>query len=162
MSDTDGSQQLTRHTYERLQAELEDLTTRGRVEIAAAIESARALGDLSENGDYHAAKDSQGKMESRIRQLQRLLKTATVVDAGQGSDGTVAAGTVVTLRYEGDDEDDTTDFFVGSIEERQGDLTVVSPGSPLGQALLGHAVGDAVEYAAPGGTLKVEIVNVGT
>ena len=61
-------------------AELEDLTTRGRVEIAAAIEAARALGDLSENGDYHAAKDSQGKMESRIRQLQALLKDAEVVD----------------------------------------------------------------------------------
>ena len=140
MSDASDTQ-LTRDTYDRLQAELEDLTTRGRVEIAAAIESARALGDLSENGDYHAAKDAQGKMESRIRQLQRLLKTATVVDADQASDGTVAPGTVVTLRYEGDDEDDTTDFFVGSIEERQGDLTVVSPGSPLGQALLGHVVG---------------------
>lgn len=161
MSDT-AAAQLTPATYDRLQAELEDLTTRGRVEIAAAIESARALGDLSENGDYHAAKDAQGKMESRIRLLQRLLKTATVVDASQAPDGTVAAGSVVTLRYEGDDEDDTTDFFVGSIEERQGDLTVVSPGSPLGQALLGHAAGDAVEYAAPGGTLKVEIVAIGT
>jgi transcription elongation factor GreA len=69
---------------------------------------------------------------------------------------------VVTLRYEGDDEDETTDFFVGSIEERQGDLTVVSPGSPLGSALLGHVAGDTVEYAAPGGTLKVEIVTVGS
>ena len=74
--------QLTRDTYERLQAELEDLTTRGRVEIAALIEAARALGDLKENGDYHAAKDSQGKMESRIRQLERMLKNATVVDGG--------------------------------------------------------------------------------
>ncbi len=69
MSDTSDTQ-LTRDTYERLQAELEDLTTRGRVEIAAAIETARALGDLKENGDYHAAKDAQGKMESRIRQLE--------------------------------------------------------------------------------------------
>jgi len=161
VSDTTDTQ-LTRDTYDRLQAELTDLTTRGRVEIAAAIETARALGDLSENGDYHAAKDAQGKMESRIRQLQRLLKTAIVVDAGQASDGTVAAGSVVTLRYEGDDEDDTTAFFVGSIEERQGDLIVVSPGSPLGQALLGHQAGDAVEYAAPGGTLVVHIVEVGT
>ena len=161
MSDTSGAH-LTQDTYDRLQTELEDLTTRGRVEIAAAIESARALGDLSENGDYHAAKDAQGKMESRIRQLQRLLKTATVVDATQGADGTVAPGTVVTLRYEGDDEDETSDFFVGSIEERHEDLTVVSPGSPLGQALLGHAAGDTVEYAAPGGTLRVEIVTIGT
>ena len=153
--------QLTRDTYDRLSAELEDLTTRGRVEIASAIESARALGDLSENGDYHAAKDAQGKMESRIRRLQHLLKTATVVDADRPTDGTVGPGAVVTLRYEGDGEDETTDFFVGSIEERQGDLTVVSPGSPLGQALLGHSVGDSVAYAAPGGTLEVEIVRVG-
>jgi len=153
--------QLTPDTYDRLQAELADLTTRGRVEVAAAIESARALGDLSENGDYHAAKDAQGKMESRIRQLQRLLKTATVVDASQAGDGTVAAGSVVTLRYDGDREDETTDFFVGSIEERQGDLTVVSPGSPLGRALIGHSAGETVEYAAPGGTLKVEIVRIG-
>jgi transcription elongation factor GreA len=153
--------QLTPDTYDRLQAELVDLTTRGRVEVAAAIESARALGDLSENGDYHAAKDAQGKMESRIRQLQRLLKTATVVDASQAGDGTVAAGSVVTLRYDGDGEDETTDFFVGSIEERQGELTVVSPGSPLGRALLGHSAGEAVEYAAPGGALKVEIVRIG-
>jgi transcription elongation factor GreA len=155
-----SSSHLTRDTYERLSAELEDLTTRGRVEIASAIESARALGDLSENGDYHAAKDAQGKMESRVRQLQALLKAATVVDGEEG-DGTVRPGAVVTLRYEGDPEDETVDFFVGSIEERHDDLTVVSPGSPLGQALDGQVVGDVVEYAAPGGTLRVEIVSIG-
>lgn len=154
--------QLTRDTYDRLQAELEDLTTRGRVEIAAAIEAARALGDLSENGDYHAAKDSQGKMEARIRQLQALLKDAVVVDVASGPCDTVVAGSVVTLRYEGDDEDETQEFFVGSIEERQGGLTVVSPGSPLGQAVVGRSAGETVEYAAPGGTLRVEIVKVGT
>ena len=130
---------LTRATYDRLQAELEDLTTRGRVEIAQAIEAARALGDLSENGDYHAAKDAQGKMEARIRQLQALLKDAQVVEGDDGAgDGTVDTGTMVTLRYEGDDEDDAQEFFVGSIEERQGDLPVVSPSAPLGQALLGR------------------------
>jgi transcription elongation factor GreA len=131
------------------------------VEIAALIEAARALGDLKENGDYHAAKDSQGKMESRIRQLERMLKNAVVVEGGATPDGTVSHGSVVTLRYEGDDEDDTSDYFIGSIEERPGDLTVVSPGSPLGQALLGHAVGDVVEYAPPGGSLRVEIVTIG-
>ena len=161
MSDTSATQ-LTRDTYERLQLELEDLTGRGRVEIANAIEAARALGDLKENGDYHAAKDAQGKMESRIRQLQAMLKDAEIVEGGAPSDGTVVQGSVVTLRYEGDDEDDTQQFFVGSIEERQGDLTVVSPGSPLGTALLGHAAGDTVDYEAPGGTLRVEIVDVGS
>jgi transcription elongation factor GreA len=150
---------LSRQAYERLQAELEDLTTRGRVEIARAIEAARSLGDLSENGDYHAAKDSQGKMEGRIRQIERLLATSRVVEEGTGSDGTVAAGSVVSLRYEGDDTLER--YLVGSIEERRDDLPVISPGSPLGQALLGHAAGDVVEYQAPGGTLKVEIVEVG-
>jgi transcription elongation factor GreA len=152
---------LTKETYDRLQAELEDLTTRGRVEIAHAIEAARALGDLSENGDYHAAKDSQGKMESRIRQLQALLKTAQVVEGTGGADGTVDHGVVVTLRYEGDEEEDVQDFFVGSIEERRGDMPVVSPGAPLGQALIGRSAGDTVEYQAPGGLLRVEIVKVG-
>ncbi len=160
MSDSSATQ-LTRSTYERLHAEVEDLTTRGRVEIASAIEAARALGDLKENGDYHAAKDSQGKMEARIRQLQAMLKKAEVVDEVAPSDGTVAQGSVVTLRYDGDDDADTQTFFVGSIEERQGDVTVVSPGSPLGLAMMGHAAGDTVEYAAPGGTLRVHIVKIG-
>ena len=153
---------LTQETFDRLQAELVDLTTRGRVEIAQAIETARALGDLSENGDYHAAKDAQGKMESRVRMLQRMLKTAQVVDDAPSSDGTVTHGTTVTLRYEGDDEEDVQDFFVGSIEEHRGDTPVVSPSAPLGQALIGRAAGDTVEYQAPGGTLRVEIVRVGS
>ena len=161
MTDASGTEpaRLTQETYERLQAELEDLTTRGRVEIARAIESARALGDLSENGDYHAAKDSQGKMESRVRQLQALLKHAEIVEAGPAADGTVSEGTVVTLRYEGDD--DTQEFFVGSIEERRGDMPVVSPSAPLGQALIGKTAGDKITYDAPGGKLAVEIVKVG-
>jgi transcription elongation factor GreA len=160
VSNTDGSQQLTRDTYDRLQAELEDLTTRGRVEIAAAIESARALGDLSENGDYHAAKDSQGKMEARIRQLTATLKDAEIVDGTALPDTAVATGSIVAIRYEGDDEIER--FLVGSIEERNDELSVVSPGSPLGQALLGRSPGDVVEYEAPGGTLRVEIVKIGS
>ena len=149
---------LTQETHDRLVAELDDLTTRGRIEIAQAIEAARALGDLSENGDYHAAKDAQGKMESRIRHLQALLKTATVVE-DHASDGTVRHGVVVALRYEGDADDDVQRYFVGSIEER-GDLPVASPSSPLGQALVGHRQGEVVEYAAPGGTLRVEIIAI--
>jgi transcription elongation factor GreA len=151
---------LTQATYDRLVAELEDLTTRGRVEIAELIEAARALGDLKENGDYHAAKDSQGKMESRIRMLQRLLKEVELVDEEDAGDGSVDTGSTVTLRYEGDDEDDTQTFFVGSIEERQGDLPVLSPSAPLGQVVMGKNAGDTVEYTAPGGMLRVEIVSV--
>lgn len=148
---------LTKDTYARLVAELEDLTTRGRIEIATAIETARALGDLSENGDYHAAKDAQGKMEARVRQLQALLKTAEIAADDHAPDGTVRLGVVVALRYEGDD--DVQRYFVGSIEER-GDLPVASPSSPLGQAVLGRSAGDVVDYAAPGGTLRVTVIAV--
>jgi transcription elongation factor GreA len=148
---------LSPQAHQRLVDELEDLTTRGRVEIARQIEAARALGDLSENGDYHAAKDAQGKMESRIRQLQAMLASAVIVDPAASS-GEVVAGSVVGLRYSGDDDVET--YLVGSIEERPEDVAVISVGSPLGQALLGHAAGDTVSYEAPNGALEVEIVSV--
>jgi transcription elongation factor GreA len=149
---------LSRQAHDRLREELEDLTTRGRVEIARAIEAARMLGDLSENGDYHAAKDSQGKMESRIRHIERILARATIVDSTE-TGGAIAAGSTVSLRYEGDDEIER--YLLGSIEERVDDVQIMTPGSPLGQALLGKRAGDTAEYEAPGGAvLKVEIVDV--
>src|SRR2546421_4366366 len=143
--------QLSQQAFDRLKAEFDDLTTRGRVEIARAIERARELGDLSENGDYHAAKDDQGKMEARIRQLQAMLDRAVIVES-PGAGGRVETGSVVAIKYEGDEEVER--YLVGSIEERHADLHVVSPGSPLGQALIGHSAGETVEYQAPGGMLK--------
>ena len=151
--------QLSREAFDRLQAEYDELTTRGRVEIARAIEAARAMGDLSENGDYHAAKDAQGKMEARIRQIDNLLSDARIVDPTAAGD-TVSAGSVVSLRYEGDDEVER--YLIGSIEERREGLSVTSPQSPLGQVLIGRRPGDVVEYQASGGILRVEIVEVGT
>ena len=148
---------LSRAAYERLEAELTELTTKGRVEIARKIETARELGDLSENGDYHAAKEEQGKMEGRIRHLEALIKDAEIVEGG-GSDA-VQAGSIVEIQYEGDDESER--YLIGSIEERNTELEVMSPGSPLGQALLGHRVGDVVDYETPNGkVLKVEIVGL--
>ena len=150
--------QLSPSAYERLQAELEDLKTRGRVEIARAIEAARMLGDLSENGDYHAAKDSQGKMEARIRQLEATLKNATIVEA---SSEEVTPGSIVGIRYEGDE--DVEEYLIGSIEEQSDEIEVMSPSSPLGSALLGKRKGDVVEYEVPSGArLKVEIVEIRT
>jgi transcription elongation factor GreA len=152
---------LTQDAFDRLTGELDDLRTRGRVEIARAIEAARALGDLSENGDYHAAKDSQGKMEARIRQLEAMLSHAVIVDSeAAAADGVVSTGTVVSLRYAGDD--DVEHYLVGSIEERREGVSVVSPNSPLGQALLGCKAGDTVTYEAPSGKLEVEVVKVGS
>jgi transcription elongation factor GreA len=150
---------LTPETHARLQAELEDLTTRGRVEIARQIEAARALGDLSENGDYHAAKDAQGKMEARVRQLQQMLGSAVIVERDNSAAQVVEPGVEVEIRYQGDE--DTERYFVGSIEERREGVAVISPGSPLGQALVGHGPGETVHYEAPSGTLTVEIVSIG-
>ena len=152
---------LSRDAYQRLATELDDLTTRGRVEIARKIEEARALGDLSENGDYHAAKDAQGHMESRIRQLEALLKDAVVTNA-VGDPDVVTAGSIVTLKYEGDDDEDAEQYLVGSVEERREGLAVISTGSPLGKALLGRRAGpDPITYDAPNGQLTVFLLHVG-
>jgi len=151
---------LSHAAYDRLDAELADLTTRGRVEIAQKIEAARALGDLPENGDYHAAKDAQGHMEMRIRQLEALLKDAVVSD-DVGDADTVNAGSVVRLRYEGDDDTDAEEYLVGSVEERREGLAVISTESPLGKALLGRRAGpEPIAYEAPNGRLTVYLLAV--
>ncbi|HEX8804780.1 MAG TPA: transcription elongation factor GreA [Acidimicrobiales bacterium] len=148
---------LSPAAYDRLKAEYDDLTTRGRVDIARKIEAARELGDLSENGDYHAAKEEQGKMEGRIRQLASMLENAEIVEAEGG--GAVSHGSVVGIRYEGDDEVER--YLLGSIEERHDDLDVISPSSPLGEALLGSSPGATVSFTAPtGAELRVEVVSV--
>lgn len=150
---------LSRTAFDRLRTEYEDLTTRGRVEIARKIEAAREMGDLSENGDYHAAKEEQGKMEARIRHIEALIRDAEIVDSN-GTSEEIVAGSVVEIRYEGDE--DTERYLIGSIEEKHADLDVMSPGSPLGQALLGAKAGDVVDFVNPSGrTIKVEIVQVG-
>jgi transcription elongation factor GreA len=152
---------LSRTAYERLREELEDLQSRGRVEIARVIERARELGDLSENADYHAAKDDQGRMEARIRQLQSILDGAVLINDEEAAGArVVTTGSVITLRYEGEEE--TERYLIGSIEERREDLAVISPASPLGQALLGKGPGETVSYDAPSGSLRVEIVAIGT
>lgn len=151
------TQHLSPAAYERLKSEHDDLTTRGRVEIARKIEAARELGDLSENGDYHAAKEAQGHMEGRIAHLAFMLENAEIVEGTAGEN--VAHGSVVSIRYEGDDE--VEKYLVGSIEERHDDLDVISPSSPLGSALLGSGPGDTVAFVAPtGAELRVEVVSV--
>src|SRR4026207_1044390 len=135
--------QLSRSAYERLQAEFQDLTTRGRIEVAQKIEAARLLGDLSENGDYHAAKDEQGHMEGRIRQLEHIIETAEIIE--RSDEGIVAAGRIVTIVYEGDDDSMAERYLVGHMEEKVGSLDVMSPQSPLGEAPIGAS---AAERAA--------------
>lgn len=152
------AQQLSQAAYDRLKTEHDDLTTRGRIDIARKIEAARELGDLSENGDYHAAKEEQGKMEGRIMHLARILEDAVIVESEGGGDR-VGTGAIVSIVFDGDDE--VEKYLVGSIEEQRDDVTVVSPGSPMGGALLGASVGDTVEYEAPtGAMLSIKVVEI--
>ncbi len=143
---------LSQAAHDRLREELEHLTTEGRRQASAAIEEARAHGDLRENAEYAAAKEEQGKMEARIRQLSAMLHNAQVGEAPEGD--TVAAGMVVTMVDEDGDEEE---FLLGSREDRPHGLNVVSTQSPLGKALLGRHVGDSVSYAAPAGTFSIRI-----
>ena len=152
-------QQLSPEAHERLLAEHEDLTTRGRIDIAKKIETARELGDLSENGDYQAAKEEQGKMETRIAQLASILENAEIVSMNEsGGDGKVSLGVIVSLLYQGDSEPEK--MLVGSIEEKREDVEVLSPDSPLGEALMGASVGDNVTFEAPNGDLTVKVVAI--
>ena len=153
----DDIHRITIETLEKLQAEYRDLTTVGRTEIARVIEAARLLGDLSENGDYHAAKDEQGKMESRIRQIDQVIRNHELVQRHENA-GAVEHASIVRVVYAGDD--DAQEFFIGSIEEKPDGVLVASPTSPLGAALLGRRVGESVDYEAPSGALSVTIVGL--
>lgn len=156
MTDTAAASYLTQEAYDRLEAELNQLKTDGRSEISKRIEAAREEGDLKENGGYHAAKEEQGKMEARIRQLEHLLQNA-VVGSAPTEKGVVQPGTVVTVEMFGD----TETFLLGSREiiDDDSDLDVYSEQSPLGSALLGGKTGETVTYEAPNGsTVEVKIV----
>lgn len=152
---------LTQEAYDRLRAELDHLVGTVRAEIAQRISDARDEGDLRENGGYHAARDEQGKVEARIRQLQDTLRRARVGETPK-DDGVVEPGMLVTIRFAGDDE--TEQFILGSREMLGLDdsvtVDVYSPQSPLGAAINGKKRGDSATYTAPNGReLTVEIVD---
>lgn len=146
---------LTPAAHEKLVAELEELTTTGRVEISERIAEARSHGDIRENADYDAAKNEQGLMEARIRKIQHTLQTSEVRKASGGD--TVQVGSVVTVKRADGDE---MEVFVAPPENKVDAYLLASPSSPLGGALLGAAAGDAVDYEAPGGTFTVTVVSM--
>lgn len=156
MSTTDATW-LSQDAYDRLQAELNELIA-ARPAMAAEINARREEGDLKENGGYHAAREEQGKAEGRIRQLQELLRVAHVGEAPRGD--SVSIGNVVVIYFD-DDTDDTETFLLGSREiAATTDLTVYSPESALGQAILGARKGQTVTYTAPSGVdIKVTVVS---
>lgn len=151
---------LSQEAYDRLQAELDNLTGPVRVEIAKRIEEARDEGDLKENGGYHAAKDDQAQIEARIQQLTQLLRTAKVGEA-PAANGVVEAGTVVTASIAGAKQT----FLVGNreIHSAGDELDVYSESSPIGAAVLGLKIGETASYTAPSGKeISVEILDVET
>ncbi|GAA1048115.1 transcription elongation factor GreA [Arthrobacter russicus] len=147
---------LTQEAFDRLQGELEELSGPGRVEVVKKIEQARSEGDLKENGGYHAAKEEQGKIEARIRQLTELLRDAHVGESPEDN-GIVEPGMLVVAKIAGE----KTTFLLGSREVAgDTDLDVFSEKSPLGAAIQGHKAGDKLSYTAPNGKdIKVEIIS---
>ena len=138
---------LTQEAADRLAAELADLEGPLRAEIIKKIETARAEGDLKENGGYHAAREEQGKIEGRIRQLKHMLEHAHISTPPVGESGVVGLGMLVTVDIAGDE----IKFLLGSREIASGDVDVYSEKSPLGAAVLGAKVGQTVNYTAPTG-----------
>ncbi|MDP3966965.1 MAG: transcription elongation factor GreA [Nocardioides sp.] len=155
---TEDTVWMTQDGYDKLVAELANLKGPVRDEIIARISDSRDEGDLKENGGYHAAREEQGKIEGRIRQLEDMLRRAEVGETPP-DDGIVEPGMKVTYRFVGDDESE--EFLLGAREVEDGSgLTVYSPQSPLGSAINGAKRGDTVSYEAPNGKmLEVEILD---
>ncbi|HEX2154239.1 MAG TPA: transcription elongation factor GreA [Acidimicrobiia bacterium] len=152
---TDGTTWLTPEAHSKLTEELEQLKTDGRAEIEARIAEARSHGDLRENADYDAAKNDQGMMEARIRQIESLLRRAEVRQVSD--DGTVQIGSVVTVV---DEDGDEVKYFVATPENKVAGLALASPDGPLGSALMGAKEGDSVTYQAPGGTFSLTVKSI--
>jgi transcription elongation factor GreA len=156
----DATAQLTLDAYIRMRKELHHLKTEGRHRVAERLLHAREFGDIMENAEYDAAKEEQGLMEARIRQLEYKLKDPDILQVEESDE--VGPGTLVTLRPTDDglDEEETETYLVAlSAEERAPGVRTVTSSSPLGSALLGRRVGDRITYEAPGGVFTYEVVS---
>ena len=149
---------MTGAAYEAIMAEVKNLKTNERPAIVKAIAEARAHGDLSENAEYHAAKEAQGLNEARIAELEDSLSRANVIDVSKLSGDTVKFGATVELVDEDTDEE-TTYQIVGEFEAdvKQGKISITSP---IARALISKSVGDSVEVNTPGGGKSYEILKV--
>ncbi len=146
---------LTQEAADRLAAELAHLEGPARTDIVKRIEAARAEGDLKENGGYHAAREEQGKIEARIRQLRHMPEHAIIGTPPASESGVVGLGRKVTVDIGGDE----MKFLLGSREIATTDIDVYSEKSPLGSAIIGAKIGDTVTYTAPNGReIKVAIL----
>ena len=149
---------ITLEGYERLEAELKRLKTAERPAVIKAIAAAREHGDLSENAEYHAARDRQAFIEGRVSELEEQIRGADVIDARKLKGKNVKFGAIVKVADEDTDEE-TTFQIVGEYEAdiKAGRLAITSP---LARALIGKRANDSVEVTTPGGTKSYEIVSV--
>jgi transcription elongation factor GreA len=148
---------LTADGAAKLEAELKALKGSGRDELAKRLRSAIQMGDLSENADYHKAKEDQAFMEGRIQELEYLLKNATIIEENLGPSDTVQVGSRITVQ-EGDDPQET--FFLVGASEADPRNGRISNESPIGSALLGRHVGDIVTATTPGGEIRLKIIKI--
>jgi transcription elongation factor GreA len=151
---------LTPQAYERLKEEVDRLKTEGRTRIAERLLHAREMGDIRENAEYDAAKNEQGLMEARIRELERMLKDPDILEDGTQNEAAFPGVLVVLRPLDEDDSDEETYLLAASKEERAPGARTVSVSSPLGRALLGTKPGARVTYNAPGGTFSYEVVRL--
>src|SRR5689334_23437038 len=147
---------ITPEGLEAVKREHDELTTQRRPSIVAKIKAARELGDLSENFEYHAAKNEQGFMEARIAELDAIIKNHVLIEKGDGK-GLVAMGSTVRFREDGQDEETYRIVGPAEVDPKAGR---VSYESALGKALIGHRVGDEVEISTPNGSYRVRIVGL--
>lgn len=149
---------LTKEGYDKLVNELDDLKTRGRTEAARAIAEARDKGDLSENAEYHAAKDEQGMLEFKISELERTLSNARIIDQSQLDTSHVVLFSKVTIR----NLKNSAKVTYQLVGETEADLKAkkISVGSPMGQGLLGKSVGDVAAVDTPAGQMEFEILEI--
>lgn len=158
-SNQEASASLTLETYQRMKAELDELTSSGRDQIAERIKAAREHGDIRENAEYDAAKNEQGLMEARIRTLQAMLRDPEIVEAPIDADA-VVPHMLVTVRPMDDEEPEEETFLLAEhAEERAPGARTVTTESPLGSRLLGAAEGDQVVVEAPGGSFRYQVVS---
>jgi transcription elongation factor GreA len=150
---------LSEKTYKRLEAEVFDLEHTRLPEVADKIGRARELGDLSENGDYHAAKDEYGLLNDRRVRVQGILENAAIAPTPTSDEVTVLS--TVKVLFEGDDPSDAETFLIGHIEEDGAGHEIMSPASPIGSALLGHKKGDKVSITLENGAkVSVTVVDI--
>ena len=148
---------LTQQGFEELKKELDNLINVKRPANIQAIKEARALGDLSENADYDAAKNDQAEIEGRIKKIEKMLENVEIIEKGDSS--VVSLGTTVSIKYV-DDEDETDEYQIVGSQEAYPFMSKISNESPIAKAIMNKKVGDIVEVESPNGVYKIEIIDI--